>query len=95
MKKEIEKKFKQEFEAGEVSESEQKLRLKLLHFTGSVSELEKWLTEELESKRVTIDEVEQWMPFWDGFEDSPEPGFVTRWKVEEERKAGNDSAFSC
>lgn len=94
-KKELEKKFEQEFKSGEVSEAEQKLRLKLLHFNGSEETLEEWLTAELESGRVTIDMVERWMPFWDGYKDEPDPGFVTRWKVEAERKKWNKRAFAC
>lgn len=94
-KKELEKKLEQEFKAGEVSEAEQKLRLKLLHFNGSEEALEEWLTAELESGRVTIDMVERWMPYWDGYLEETEPGFVTRWKVEQERKKGNKRAFAC
>jgi hypothetical protein len=95
MKKEIEKKFKEEHAAGEVSDGVQELRMKLLHYSGSVDALESWLEKELDEERFSIEDVEQWMPFWDGYLDAPEPGFVTRWKVEQERKKGNKRAFAC
>lgn len=95
MKKEIEKKFKAEHAAGKVSDSVQELRMKLLHYSGSVEALESWLEKELEEESFSIEDVEEWLPFWDGYIDAPEPGFVTRWKVDAERKAGDKRAFMC